>query len=93
VVSKDIISEMTLRLVRAFNAERAWLFGSERHLDTGVYHCQQAIEKALKALFRYPSELLEPSQEDIEAAHSTASQVLAFVKALLDVNIHRKNGV
>jgi HEPN domain-containing protein len=28
---------------------RLLIQGSEKHLDTGVYHCQQAGEKALKA--------------------------------------------
>jgi HEPN domain-containing protein len=29
---------------------RILITGNERHLDTGSYHCQQAAEKAIKAL-------------------------------------------
>jgi len=33
-----------------FASARLLITGPERHLDTGVYHCQQAAEKALKAV-------------------------------------------
>lgn len=100
------------------------IHGEERHLDTGVYHCQQAVEKALKAFltvcgstitkthdiellvtlcsehdctfsrflemateitpyateFRYPGEVMEPSDIDAETACHIASEVLAFVE-------------
>ena len=31
-------------------AAHSLILGAERHLDAGVYHCQQAAEKSLKAV-------------------------------------------
>lgn len=96
-------------------------------LDTAVYHCQQAVEKALKAYltfkdtpfqklhvlsvlveqcmaidssfgelmdladlltpyaiaFRYPGDVLEPEQEEVQEALEAAGKVLNFVFAKL----------
>ena len=96
-------------------------------LDTAIYHCQQAAEKALKGflvfhdqrfekthdleilinlskeyraefkslddageiltpyatIYRYPGELIGPSNEEFSEAMETAKRVVAFVKSVL----------
>ena len=42
------------------------LFGAEKHLDTGLYHCQQAVEKTLKAFLASHNEPLIKTH-DLEA--------------------------
>lgn len=36
-----------------FATARILIFGDEKHFDTGVYHCQQTIEKVLKAFLTF----------------------------------------
>ncbi len=101
--------------------------GEEPYLDTAVYHCQQAAEKALKAYltyrdivfekthnlvallslclpleprleqwrgaaeiltpyateFRYPGDILEPTQDEVEEALAQAKAFVNFIIGLL----------
>lgn len=44
----------------------SWIGGESKHLDTGVYHCQQAAEKALKA-FLAANGVIPPKTHDLLA--------------------------
>ena len=99
----------------------------EPYLDTAIYHCQQAVEKAIKGwlvyqdksfgkthdlrllvsqaaevdlqfaewfdiavqvspyatAYRYPGEILEPTEEEYEGVFKAASQFYNFVCSLL----------
>lgn len=44
---------------------RLLIKGDEKHLDTGSYHCQQAAEKALKALLTF-QEMVFPKTHSLE---------------------------
>ena len=39
--------------VSDLGAAQALIWGTARHLDAGVYHCQQAAEKSLKAFLTF----------------------------------------
>lgn len=101
-------------------------------LDTAIYHCQQAAEKAIKAFlvfhdqrfekthdlrllielalrynerlsdlqsmaelltpyataYRYPGDVLDPSQEEFDEALSSAESIYAFILSTLPTSIH-----
>ena len=41
------------RAISDYNSAKKLVDGDEKHLDTVVYHCQQAVEKILKSFFIY----------------------------------------
>jgi HEPN domain-containing protein len=47
--------------------------GTEKHLDTGVYHCQQAVEKSLKAFLTLHGSIIAKTH-DIEMLVSLCSK-------------------
>ena len=49
------------------------IHGEERHLDTGVYHCQQAVEKSLKAFLTVCGSTI-PKTHDIELLVTLCSE-------------------
>jgi HEPN domain-containing protein len=48
-LGRDLARQWMAKADGDLASARILLFGEERHLDTGAYHCQQAAEKALKA--------------------------------------------
>lgn len=48
-----IVSQWIEKAESDFATARILIFGEEKHLDTGVYHCQQTIEKSLKAFLTF----------------------------------------
>jgi HEPN domain-containing protein len=47
--SRDLAGIWLVKAHSDLATARLLITGSEKHLDTGSYHCQQAAEKALKA--------------------------------------------
>jgi HEPN domain-containing protein len=106
--------------------------GPDPLLDTAIYHCQQAAEKAIKGFlafhdqavvkthdvrflanhalllepgfeewleaaecvtpyataYRYPDEVLEPEDDEFEAARKAATGLVGFVLSLLPEEVH-----
>jgi HEPN domain-containing protein len=52
---RDEIQQWLAKAQRDLNAARILLEHDEPYLDITVYHCQQAVEKALKAYLTYKS--------------------------------------
>jgi len=105
--------------------------GSDPYLDTGIYHCQQCVEKAVKGwlvyydqpfekthdlrllvtlaseiepkfiewfdvaeqvtpyatAYRYPGEMLEPTEDEYQQAFRSASGFYDFVCSLLPIEL------
>jgi HEPN domain-containing protein len=78
-------------LVRAWMAKarsdlgtaRKLALGPDAYLDTAIYHCQQAAEKALKALL-VKNDLRFEKTHDLEVLITRLTPVAASLNALLD---------
>lgn len=57
---------------------RRLMEGEEAYLDTAVYHCQQAAEKALKAFLTYHDIVFEKTHDLIELLELSRAQEPAF---------------
>lgn len=57
---------------------RRLMEGDEPYLDTAVYHCQQAVEKALKAFLTYHGILFEKTHDLTELVALSAQVESAF---------------
>jgi len=50
---RDEIRKWLIKSQHDLGSARRLMEGEEAYLDTAVYHCQQAVEKALKAFLTY----------------------------------------
>lgn len=70
--------------------------GKDPYFDTAIYHCQQSAEKVIKGwldvavqispyatAYRYPGEVLEPTDKEFSRAFKIVSALYEFVCSML----------
>ncbi|MGH7598574.1 MAG: HEPN domain-containing protein [bacterium] len=129
---RDLLKAWLVKAQHDLAAARKLSAEPDSYLDTAIYHCQQAAEKAIKAFlvfhdqrfekthdlevliglaqkyetkfstflnaavlltpyaaaFRYPGDILDPTQEQFDEALSAADSVWQFVLSVLPAEVH-----
>lgn len=129
---RELIKAWLIKAQNDLATARKLVRGPEIILDTAIYHCQQAAEKAIKAFlvfhdqrfekthdlrllielalrynerlsdlqsmaelltpyataYRYPGDVLDPSQEEFDEALSSAESIYTFILSILPSSIH-----
>jgi len=91
---KDLVRSWLSKAMRDLASARKLAGGAEPYLDTAVYHCQQAAEKALKAFLvfhdqRFPkthdlrslANLAEPYKEGLATLYDAAERLTPYAVA------------
>jgi len=74
-------AEIQMWLIKSqhdLGSARRLMEGDEPYLDTAVYHCQQAVEKALKAFLTYHNIEFEKTHDLIELVEACGAVEPAF---------------
>ena len=72
------IQKWLIKSQHDLGSARRLMEGDEPYLDTGVYHCQQAVEKALKAFLTYHDILFEKTHDLTELLELSVTVEAAF---------------
>ena len=72
------IQRWLIKAQHDLGSARRLMEGDEPYLDTGVYHCQQAVEKALKAFLTYHDISFEKTHDLTELLDLSAKAELTL---------------
>lgn len=72
------IQRWLIKVQHDLGSARRLMEGDEPYLDTAVYHCQQVVEKALKAFLTYHDVLFEKTHDLTELLELSAKSEPTF---------------